>query len=103
MAKIALGFIPFFLMPGLFQWLGLRRRFDTAVWWLWGSVGALFLSGAGAFAVVRGGMVSAGWLTPYDFPSVKVFVLLGVVMGPILGVATGVVMVRVLKQQRTPT
>jgi hypothetical protein len=100
-AKIALGFIPFFLMPGLVQWLGLRRRVHAAVWWLWGSVGALFLSGIGAFALVRGGMVSAGWLTPYDFPSVKVFVLVGVVMGPIFGAVTGVVMVRLLRQQRT--
>ena len=69
------------------------------MWWLWGSVGALFLSGIGAFALVRGGMVSAGWLTPYDFPSVKVFVLVGVVMGPIFGAVTGVVMVRLLRQR----
>ncbi len=98
--KIAVGFIPFLLWP-LFQWLGLRRRVAAAVQWLWGSVGALFLAGVGAFAVVRGAMVGAGWLTPYDFPSIMAFALFGVVMGPIYGAITGVVMVRLLRRQRT--
>ncbi len=97
--SVVVGFIPFILLPGLFQWLGLRTRVDAAMWWLWGSVAAFLLGGVGAFAVVRGGLVSAGLLTPYDFPSVKAWVLFGVVMGPIYGAVTGVVMARLLRRQ----
>jgi hypothetical protein len=99
-ASVAVSLIPFFLMPGVFQWLALRRRFDNAVQWLWWSHGALFLGLVGALAVVRGGLVTVGWLTPYDFPSVNVFVLFGLVTGPIYGAVTGFVIVRLLRQQR---
>lgn len=99
-ASVAVSLIPFFLMPGVFQWLALRKRFDNAVQWLWWSHGALFLGLVGALAVVRAGLVTVGWLTPYDFPSVKVFVLFGLVTGPIYGAVTGFVIVRLLRRQR---
>ena len=101
--SLVVGLVPFVLLPGVFQWFGLRRRVAAAARWLWGSAGAFFLAGVGGFAVVRGGMVSAGWLTPYDFPSVKVFVLFGVVMAPVYGAVTGLVMAQLLRARGTTT
>jgi hypothetical protein len=96
---VAVGSVPLLLLPGLIQWVWLRRQVAGAAVWLLASAGAQFLAIVAASAVVRVGLVSAGWLRPEDFPSVRVVFLAGVVMGPVVGTVTGVAIGRLLRQQ----
>ncbi|GEM_PF-901298 len=96
---LAVNLIPFILLPGVCQWLVLRRQVNAAGRWLWGSAGALLVAFVAAGTVVEKGLVSAGWLLPEDLSSVKASVFFGLVIGPIYGAITGVVMVRLRQRE----
>jgi hypothetical protein len=96
---LAAYFMSVMLLAGVFQWLVLRRQVNGASRWLWGSVGALLVALVAAEAVVAG-IVSAGWLRWEDLASVQGWVYYGLVIGPIYGAITGIVMVRLLRQRK---
>jgi hypothetical protein len=87
------------LLPGTFQWLVLRRQVADAGWWPFVNLGGLLVGLAGAFAVVRWGLVDVvHWLRPEDFPSAKALVLVGAVTGTLYGVVTWPTLARLLRR-----
>jgi hypothetical protein len=74
---------------GGLQWLILRREVDGAGSWPVASLFGLILGLAIGFAAVTTMMVTVlHWLEPTDFPSAKVFLLVGTVAGVVYGAAT---------------
>ena len=77
------------VLPGGAQWLALPRHIRAGSRWPAISGLGLVLGFGAAFVVVRWGLVDVvTWLTPYDFPSAKALVLVGVVTGAVYGLVT---------------
>jgi hypothetical protein len=88
----------FLVLPGLLQWLVLRRLVERAGRWV--SAQALsFLAGTAlAFPVMVVVARAMGW----SLPSAQAWGLSGALMGLIVGASTGAVLVQLL-QQSSPT
>jgi hypothetical protein len=77
------------LVPSMAQWVAMRRFGFDARWPATSTV-ALMLGLIVGFLVVRWGLVHViTWLTPEDFPSAKVLILVGGVTGTVYGAMTG--------------
>ncbi|MDR2984090.1 MAG: hypothetical protein LBV34_04535 [Nocardiopsaceae bacterium] len=87
------------LVPGLPQWLLLRRHATSAAWWpALNLLGVATGFGCG-FLVVRLGLVElVPLLRPEDFPSGKALTLVGVVAGTVYALVTGRVLAKALSR-----
>lgn len=82
----------------MLQWLVLRRGATQAGRWIVVSTGALALASFAGFAVILAARFGSWFqLKPTDFPSAIPWGLAGMVMGPIYGAMTGVVLVWLLR------
>ena len=88
---------------GGFQWLVLRREVEGTGWWPVGNLGGLFAGFAIGFAVVTSIVVNViHLLEPTDFPSAKVFLLIGAVAGVVNGAVTWSAMTQLRAERPRP-
>jgi hypothetical protein len=87
------------LLPGTFQWLVLRRHFESATWWPGLTLLGLVAGFGAAFVVVRLGLVDVvPVFRDTDFPSGKVWIVAGAVVGAVYAVVIGPALARTLSR-----
>jgi hypothetical protein len=86
--------IALLFLPGIFQWLVLRRQVERAGWWVLASAGTLFVANGLAFLVMVVIARALGW----GLPSAPAWGLSGLLAGLLGGALTGAVLVRLLRQ-----
>jgi hypothetical protein len=84
------------LVSGAFQWLILRRQVERSGRWVWTNAGGIALAVVFAVAIL-GGMRTANWLRPEDFPSAQSWGVAGAAIGVVYGVVSGLVLVKLLR------
>jgi hypothetical protein len=88
------GGIAFLILPGLLQWLVLRRQVEQAGWW----VPAQAVSLLAATAVFFPAMLVAGRAMGWEFPSAQAWGFSGALAGLLDGAIGGAVLVWLLRQ-----
>jgi hypothetical protein len=82
------------MLPGLLQWLVLRRQVEQAGWWVLASAVMFFVANGLAFLVMVVVARALGW----GLPSAQAWGLSGALAGLLSGAITGAVLVRLLRQ-----
>jgi len=81
-------------LPGLWQWLLLRRQVGQARWWILVAAGSFLVANGLSFPVMVVVARALGW----GLPSAQAWGLSGILAGALYGAMTGVVLVRLLRQ-----
>ncbi len=88
------GVTSLLILPGLLQWLVLRRQVERAGWWVAAQALSFLTATAIAFPVMAVVGRAAGW----EFPSARAWGMGGTLAGLIDGAITGAVLIRLLRQ-----
>ena len=84
----------FVFLPGVLQWLVLRRQVGKAGWWVLASAVSFFVAVGLSFPLI----VALARLQGWNLPSAQAWGLGGALAGALYGAMTGAVLVRLLRQ-----